>query len=165
MANTIRPMQFNDLDTVAAIEQKNQYTPWTQQQFLESIEKDTAWVLYNDEAQLLGYIVFRIIIDEIELLNVSISSNCQRQGLGAQLLKTLINEAQSLRKNKIFLEVRRSNFSAIQLYENNGFKMVGIRKEYYLTRQGREDALVYGLDISIAVQDANLSFRAKREIS
>jgi ribosomal-protein-alanine N-acetyltransferase len=46
-----------------------------------------------------------------------------------------------------FLEVRVSNQAAIVLYERIGFQQVGLRKQYYPDGDGREDALVYLLEL------------------
>ena len=37
----------------------------------------------------------------------------------------------SLRLKHLFLEVRRSNVRAIEMYEARGFQVVGIRRSYY----------------------------------
>ena len=47
----------------------------------------------------------------------------------------------------MFLEVRPTNVRAIQLYHSFGFKEIGVRKGYYPASFGREDALVFGLDL------------------
>ena len=47
----------------------------------------------------------------------------------------------------MFLEVRESNPAAIQMYINHGFNEVGRRRHYYPTATGREDALVFGLQL------------------
>ena len=47
----------------------------------------------------------------------------------------------------MFLEVRESNQAAMQMYLNHGFNEVGRRRNYYPTAAGREDALVYGLQL------------------
>ena len=43
--------------------------------------------------------------------------------------------------------MRKSNLSAIQLYEKNGFNEIGIRNNYYQNRDGTEDAILMGLAI------------------
>jgi ribosomal-protein-alanine N-acetyltransferase len=47
----------------------------------------------------------------------------------------------------MFLEVRESNVAAIHMYLNHGFNEVGRRRNYYPTATGREDALVFGLQL------------------
>jgi ribosomal-protein-alanine N-acetyltransferase len=42
----------------------------------------------------------------------------------------------------MFLEVRPSNAKAQSLYTRLGFGQVGIRRDYYPARGGRENALV-----------------------
>ena len=42
----------------------------------------------------------------------------------------------------LFLEVRVSNERARALYAGAGFKEISIRKGYYPSRDGREDAIV-----------------------
>jgi ribosomal-protein-alanine N-acetyltransferase len=43
--------------------------------------------------------------------------------------------------------VRRSNRAAIALYQELGFECVGQRRGYYQAHDGREDALVYRLEL------------------
>tara|TARA_B100001029_G_C14638424_1_gene223032 strand:- start:332 stop:481 length:150 start_codon:yes stop_codon:yes gene_type:complete len=43
----------------------------------------------------------------------------------------------------IFLETRTSNKSAINLYQKYDFHRVGIRKNYYKTINGKEDAIIF----------------------
>ena len=43
----------------------------------------------------------------------------------------------------IFLETRVDNLPAIKLYEKHGFRRISIRKNYYKSNDGREDAIVF----------------------
>ena len=38
--------------------------------------------------------------------------------------------------------MRPSNKTALQLYESAGFARIGLRKDYYRSDEGREDAIV-----------------------
>jgi ribosomal-protein-alanine N-acetyltransferase len=49
----------------------------------------------------------------------------------------------------MFLEVRASNASAIALYEKRGFAEVGLRRNYYPTAKGSEDAILMALDLTV----------------
>ena len=48
----------------------------------------------------------------------------------------------------IYLETRVDNTAAINLYEKHGFRRISIRKNYYKTSTGREDAIVFKKIIS-----------------
>ena len=47
----------------------------------------------------------------------------------------------------IFLEVRVSNLTAYRLYERQGFAEIGLRKGYYPSQMGAEDARVLVKDL------------------
>ena len=52
----------------------------------------------------------------------------------------MISNLRTMKVKKVFLEVRSKNTSAIRLYENYGFKKIGIRREYY--NNPTDDALL-----------------------
>jgi ribosomal-protein-alanine N-acetyltransferase len=48
----------------------------------------------------------------------------------------------------MLLEVRPSNTAGIALYEQMGFKRIGMRKDYYPARGGREDAIMLEREVN-----------------
>jgi len=63
----------------------------------------------------------------------------------------LLDEAEILGVETVFLEVRESNPVAIRLYEGLGFNQVGTRRDYYPAEGGREDAIIMALPLSFPV--------------
>lgn len=114
--------------------------PWTEKQFLESIQAHHCHVLLDGD-QVAGFLVSSRVMDEVELLNIAVAPNRQRHGHGARLLCWLVEYHQPEAKN-VFLEVRASNKAAIALYLAFGFQQTGVRKDYYPSAGGRENALV-----------------------
>lgn len=141
---TIRKMTTLDLPAVLAIEEQVHHSPWSQETLREYQSRGAAFVLVHED-KIIGYAFFSVVQDEAELLNISIADSCQHRGYGSELLKTLIKQLQEEGVEHIYLEVRRSNKSAIHLYEKHGFKQLSVRKDYYPAETGREDALVYSL--------------------
>lgn len=139
---SIRPMSETDVAAVCLVEQQIYEFPWTQKNFVDSIqagyEAHCMWIDYS----LAGYIIMMTVLDEYHLLNISIRGDLQGQGLGRQLLQWGLGRGRSAGMQGMLLEVRPSNDAARQLYESEGFKLVGTRKNYYPSKQGREDALV-----------------------
>ncbi len=85
---------------------------------------------------------------EGHILNLVIKSGRQHQGLGRQLLMHLVAEAKRLNAKSVYLEVRRSNTIAYDLYIKTGFIVIGERKDYYpALDNAREDALVLELSL------------------
>lgn len=69
--------------------------------------------------------------------------------LGRELLEHVIDEVEKLGVVTLWLEVRASNVAAIALYESLGFNEATIRRNYYPTADGREDAIIMALPISM----------------
>lgn len=89
---------------------------------------------------LCGAIIFSEIEDTIEILTLFISPEFQRSGLGTALLKHLIEDKKNVAA-KIWLEVSSINGHAVSLYTKAGFAIETVRKNYYKTESGAEDAL------------------------
>jgi len=83
---------------------------------------------------IIGFLIARLIMSEkcIELYNIAIKPEYQRLKVGTKLLKFLKN--QSFKKEEwkdIFLEVRKSNYGAIQFYISEEFIIIGERNNFY----------------------------------
>lgn len=138
----IRPMQQEDLQQVLAIEELSYDFPWTLGIFVDCLRVGyCCWVITLDEA-VIGYGVMSVAANECHILNVCIHPQQQGHGLGGQLFRRLLQLGKLHGAKTAFLEVRASNHHALRLYEQLGFLEVGRRKDYYPSKQGREDALV-----------------------
>ena len=100
---------------------------------------------------LLGYLINLCVHgyndpDNLERTNsnrIHSQENLERINLDQMHNQKNLDQAN---KFKIFLEVNSNNQAAINLYKKFNFVEVGFRKNYYLTANGREDALVFCLD-------------------
>lgn len=137
----IRKMDKNDLQKVLDIENLCFPSPWPLQAFEESLYYNESLVLIslNDTNNVLGFHIGIGVQDEYNICNIAISPEHQNKGLGFYLLEKII-ELHYKKYDKYFLEVRKSNKSAIALYHKLGFKVMYIRKKYY--SNPIEDALV-----------------------
>lgn len=89
---------------------------------------------------IAGYIVARLATDELHINNVAVRLEYRRQGIGAALLKRVLEEGRRLKATTAFLEVRAGNSLAQALYKKCGFTSIGLRSGYYSTPP--EDALI-----------------------
>ncbi len=112
---------------------------WSFKQLLEEFKNSFSsfWIL-KVNGEIIGYIVFRKIKPEIEILRIGIKRKYQRRGAGTKLMKSLLTFAKEEKFNKIFLEVNISNVQAYNFYKKLGFKEFYERKNYY----GNETAIV-----------------------
>ena len=138
----LRPMQPSDLGVVLAIEQDIYEFPWTPGNFRDSLAAGYSCWIFSPGAEAIGYAVVIHAAGEAHLLNLSIAASRQRKGHGGRLLEMITVAARDHGATVLFLEVRLSNTGAQQLYARHDFVPVGVRRNYYRTAQGREDASV-----------------------
>lgn len=137
-----RPMTLADLDEVMEIERQAYPFPWTHGIFKDCLMAGyAAWVLQY-ENKIIGYGVLSAAADEAHLLNLCVQPTLQGSGLGRHLLEKMVQLARWYNAETIYLEVRASNSTAIHIYETSGFNEIGIRPDYYPSKQEREDAIV-----------------------
>jgi [ribosomal protein S18]-alanine N-acetyltransferase len=144
-ALAIRPMLADDLDQVATLEQNIYEFPWSLGNFKDSLAAGySCWTL-NFDGVLCGYAVVMIGLDEAHLLNLSIEAPLRRRGLGRRMMAHLKDVAHGCEAIRFLLEVRRSNETARNFYAAHGFVEVGVRRNYYPSMDGREDAIIMDL--------------------
>lgn len=135
-------MQTSDLDAVMRIEQEIYEFPWTPGNFRDSLAAGYRCWLFASDREIIGYAVLIHAAGEAHLLNLSIAAQLQRKGYGERLLAEVMAAAHEYGAEQLFLEVRVSNTGAQRLYKKHGFSQIGLRRNYYPARKGREDASV-----------------------
>ena len=99
-------------------------------------------MVVEEDGRIDGFVVFSQVLDEASIYSIGVHSAQQGKGLGHLLLQAALLKMKQAGATRCFLEVRQSNAVARRLYEGNGFELDGIRKSYYPTEGGREDALL-----------------------
>ena len=159
------PMQTADLDAVLEIEAVSHLHPWTKGNFTDSLAAGH-WAYcirpqvdqaikgsYLDPAVLWAYCILFPAVDELHLLNITVSPKVRKLGLGARMMAAIEGVAAQQNMPRIILEVRPSNIPAVSLYQKLGYEEIGIRKNYYPVNPDtgtREDAIVMAKSIKLA---------------
>ena len=141
-----RTMTTADLPAVLAIERKNYQFPWEEDVFTDCFKAGYGCYVCEAMDKVLGYCLLSIAVGEAHVLNISVATDEQGQGIGRKMLQFLVETARG-RAETVFLEVRVSNEIAIALYQDEGFNEIGIRKAYYPATDGREDAMMLALQL------------------
>jgi ribosomal-protein-alanine N-acetyltransferase len=129
------PMTVADLDEVLDIERRSFPEPWSRGMFLHELKlpfsKSIVARADDPPHDLLGYICWWLVGDEIQILNVAVHQGRRRLGIGRALVELVFVEAEAQHVSTITLEVRRDSTAAIALYRSFGFTESGLRRHYY----------------------------------
>jgi ribosomal-protein-alanine N-acetyltransferase len=124
-----------DLDEVLDIERRSFPEPWSRGMFLHELKlpfsKSIVARADDPPHDLLGYICWWLVGDEIQILNVAVRPERRRNGIGRALVELVFAEAEAQHVSTITLEVRRESTAAIALYRSFGFTESGMRRHYY----------------------------------
>lgn len=95
---------------------------------IEELIKDNKIIGYYDNDILVGFLIYEQLYEIIDLLYIVVKPIYRRKNIGTELINYLI---QNKKFEKIMLEVRCDNSSAIKLYKKFNFKIINIREKYY----------------------------------
>lgn len=141
-------MAAEDLDEVLRIENLSFPNPWSRGQFESELRNPVSHpyalkVRKAGSSVLAAYIIYWVIQGESHILNIAVAPEYRRRGFAAELLGHALDMMRKKMVWEVFLEVRRSNRAAQNLYRKFGFKEAFERKNYY----GDEDAIVMTLEL------------------
>ena len=147
----LRPMEESDLFEVAQIEQGTFPDPWPLHSFRECLAFGYHCLVLDQDNTIQAYGIMSIEIGSSHILNLCVRPELRQHGIGRRMLHHLLQLAEaSDRVEAVLLEVRASNESAIHLYHAAGFVQIGVRKDYYPSETGPEDALILKWELPIA---------------
>ena len=144
----IHKMKREHLEQVIKIEKASFPTPWTSSMFLCELNSSISFpfVAVKEEKQdsfVLSYIVFWLFKGEVQILNLATHPDFRRLGVAYSLLNFTLDFTHKKGGTCYFLDVRKGNQAALNLYQRVGFTPAGIRRDYYADTG--EDALVMRL--------------------
>ncbi|MHA1410480.1 MAG: ribosomal protein S18-alanine N-acetyltransferase [Candidatus Odinarchaeia archaeon] len=146
----IEEFKYKDLNKILEIEKQTQDNNWNEKTFeffMETFEHD--FLVAKENNNIIGFILVTIerkitpdkckIIKAGHIVNIAVEKNNQGKGIGYLLITTALKKLKEKNIKYVFLEVAKSNSTAIKLYYKLGFNIRGIRKRYY---SNKEDALI-----------------------
>ena len=102
------------------------HKPWSADDFAD-LKKSGCDIIASQN----GFIVYRVVADEAEIITIGVAPDARRGGIAAAMLEIATRDAATRGAKQIFLEVARDNDAARALYTSAGFTEVGIRPQYY----------------------------------
>ena len=138
----VRRLAYADLPGVLSIERRSFPAPWSLAMFVLELSKPSGVCLAAETPNgIAGYLVCSRYADVWHLMNVAVDPELRRRGIAGHLIEGMLDDAG--RDGRYTLEVRVSNYIAIEMYERLGFRRAGRRRRYY--HDNNEDALIMWL--------------------
>lgn len=105
---------------------------WSENSFRSEVEKDNGIVLYISSGnRVIALISGYYAVGEGDITSVAVHPDHRRKGLAQKLICEFEKKLPKLTEN-IFLEVRKSNAAATELYKKCGFEPLSVRKNFYV---------------------------------
>ena len=137
----IRKMNFGDVSAIAELEKQCFSDPWSENSIASEINNPLSyWLVAEVDGAVAGYIGSQSVLDAADMMNLAVSPDYRRKGIGQALVNALVEHLKQNNVIALLLEVRVSNAPAIALYESMGFEQIGLRPKYY--HNPREDAFI-----------------------
>ncbi len=130
---------------MAALHADSFADPWDREHFSQLLSTPGVFggiASSAQDADPVGFSLFRMAADECELITIGVVPACRRQGVARALLSAGLQAAQTAGAKAVFLEVAESNTAARAAYDDAGFTAVGRRERYYQTGGGRREAAI-----------------------
>jgi ribosomal-protein-alanine N-acetyltransferase len=135
----IEPAMQADIDDIVRIEEACFSSPWTRKMIEAELSGNpfSRFLLAKHAKResagfdLLGYVCFWVVFEELRIMNVAVAPSYRRQGVATRLVTRALEIGRDQAAAKGLLEVRASNHTPRELYGGLGFTEVAVRTRYY----------------------------------
>jgi len=139
----IKECSLEDLEGVIEVNEKElpeDYPYFFYKSILDNFP-ESFLIALNNENKIIGYVMWRVeripsmnslkIINKGHLVSIAVLEEYRRKGIASKLLKKSMPKIKQKNIIEYVLEVRVSNYGAIDLYKGLGYKIDSIKKKYY----------------------------------
>lgn len=137
----ICPMDSSSIKYILNISDLSFPISWSLESLQSELDNKFAkYVVLKMGNTIVGYGGMWLILDEAHVTNIAVHPEARGHGGGNIIVEALFRICRKHKITGITLEVRSSNFVAINLYEKYGFEKEGLRNHYY--EDNGEDAII-----------------------
>lgn len=142
----IRSVQPQDIFSVIKIAYESlpeRYNPSIFTMFYECFPQ--GFLIAEINHKIVGFLIgIKTDNQTAKILMLSVNKKHRKNGIGSKMIINFLREMHLLNINKIYLEVRINNLTAINFYKKHGFDIKKKIKNFY---QNGEDAYIMGRDL------------------
>ena len=117
-------MQPEHVAAVAEMERQCFSDPWSEKSVASELDNPLSlWLIAEADGVVAGYVGSQTVLDSADMMNLAVSQDFRRQGIGEQLVNSLTEALAEKGVKTLLLEVRISNEPAKQLYQSWALKL------------------------------------------
>jgi ribosomal-protein-alanine N-acetyltransferase len=128
-----------DMAEVHQIEKQSFEFPWSEEEFIRCLrQRNCIGMVAERYDRAVAFMIYELHPHRIHLLSLAVHVDHRRSGVGHAMIDKVVSKLAFARRNRITLEVRESNLDAQLFLKQQGFRAVGVLKEFY--EETNEDA-------------------------
>lgn len=133
---------MNVFEEIARIEKDVFPDAWDLKSLEDSFEYDYNHLLVEKKnGRVMGYVIYSDVQGDAELLRIAVDKRYRRQQVASKLMQSMLDDLVESGAERVSLEVRAHNISAVSLYKKFGFVSLFVRTNYY--HEPEDDALIF----------------------
>ena len=139
---TFRCKCMNVFEEIARIEKNVFSDAWDLKSLEDSFEYDYNHLLVEKkDGRVMGYVIYSDVQGDAEILRIAVDKRYRRQQVASKLMQSMLDDLIESGAERVSLEVRAHNISAVSLYKKFGFVSLFVRTNYY--HEPEDDALIF----------------------
>jgi ribosomal-protein-alanine N-acetyltransferase len=158
----IRWLIRRDMPEVLDIERSCFEYVWTEEDFLCCLrQRNCIGMVAEHDHEIVGFMIYELHKMKLRIINFAVAPAEQRQCIGSQMIRRLVEKLSQQRRKEIMLEVRESNLSAQMFFKEREFRAVRVLRNHY--DDTTEDA--YVMQYRLEADDCSIPFSPDNRIS
>lgn len=128
----IRWLIRRDMAEVLEIERACFEHAWTEEDYLCCLrQRNCIGMVAESDHQIVGVMIYELHKSRLRILNFAVAPTVQRQSVGTQMVRRLVDKLSQQRRKEILLELRETNLAAQLFFRSRGFRAVCVLRRHY----------------------------------
>lgn len=127
-----RHLRPSDVPAAMKIERQSFEYPWREEEFIRCVrQRNTIGMVAEQNDRVAGFVIYELHKHRIHIVNLAVSCEARRTGVGRTLCSRLFGKLSHDRRNRILAEVRETNLAAQFFFRSVGFRAISVLRDFY----------------------------------
>ncbi len=128
----VRWLIRRDMQEVLRIESASFEFPWTDDDFICCLrQRNCVGMVAEHDHKIVGFMIYELHKSRLHILNFAVAPEVRRSGVGAQMVRRLIDKLSKHRRNEMLLECRERNLEGQLFFRSQAFRAINVLRGHY----------------------------------